>query len=137
MTLRFKLVATAVGSFLAGVLVTGIAANHVFRNYMQTVFASGYYEQAVHAQFMARELSMLRAGNTDKPVHDLELVLDGYAMQLSGYETAVPATQRDPDIHRLMAEVRAYRTEFPAHFEDPSQQARYQKALDLGKKAGE
>ena len=94
MTLRLKLVATAVGSFLAGVLVTGIAANYAFSNYMQTVFASSYYEHAVHAQFLARELSMLRTGNTDKPVHDLELVLDGNTMQLSGYETAVPDAAR-------------------------------------------
>jgi len=136
-TLQPKLLITALGSFLAGVLVTGIAADHVFRNYMQTVFAASYYEQAVHAQFMAYELSMLRAGNTDKPVQDFERMLDGYTLYLSGYETAVPATQRDPNIHRLMADVRAYRTQFPAHFEDPSKQARYQKALDLGKKAGE
>jgi hypothetical protein len=137
MTLRLKLLATAAGSFLAGVLLTGIAANYAFSNYMQTVFASSYYEHAVHAQFLARELTMLRAGNTDKPVHDLELVLDGNTMQLSGYETAVPATQRDPNIYRLMAEVRAYRAQFPPHFEYPRQQAEYQKALDLGKKAGE
>jgi hypothetical protein len=132
-----KLLITAVGSFLAGVLVTGIAANYAFSNYMRTVFAANYYEQAVHAQFMAHELSMLRAGNTDKPVQDLERMLDGYTLYLSGYETAVPETQRDPNIHRLMADVRAYRTQFPAHFEDPSQQARYQKALDLGKKTDE
>ena len=137
MALLPKVVITAVGSFFAGVLVTGIGANYAFSNYMQTVFAANYYEQAVHAQFMAHELSMLRAGNTDKPVDDLERVLDGYTMQLSGYETAVPAKQRDPNIHRLMGEVRKYRTEFPAYFEDPSQQARYQKGLDLGKKAGE
>jgi hypothetical protein len=132
-----KLLITAVGSFLAGVLVTGIAANYAFSKYMWTAVAANYYEQAVHAQFMAHELSMLRAGNTDKPVHDFERILDGYTMQLGGYETAVPAKQRDPDIRRLMAGVRAYRTEFPAHFEDPNQQAQYQKGLDLGKKAGD
>jgi hypothetical protein len=137
MTLQRKLVATAVGSFLAGVLVTGVAADYVFKRYMQTVFASSFSARAVEAQFMAHELSMLRAGDTNKPVHDFEQVLDGDTMQLAPYEGIVPSAQRDPFVYRALADVRAYRAQYPPHFEYPRQQAEYQKALDLGKKAGE
>jgi len=136
MTLQRKLLATAVGSFLAGALIVGIAANFAFSRHMKTVLASSYYGHAVEAQFMAHELSKLRASDTDKTVHDLEVVLDGDTMQLAEYETVVPPTQRDPFVYRALGEVRAYRTRFPAHFEYPLQQAEYQKALDLGKKAG-
>jgi hypothetical protein len=129
-------VATAVGSFLAGVLVTGVAANYAFSRYMQTMWASSYYGRAVEAQFMAHELSTLRAGDTNKSVHDFEQVLDGDTMQLAEYEGLVPSSQRDPFVYRAMAEVRAYRAQFPPHFEYPRQQAEYQKALDFGKKAG-
>jgi hypothetical protein len=137
MVLRRNLLATALGSFLAGALVVGVAANFAFSRYMKTVFASSYYGHAVEAQFMAHELSKLRAGDTDKPVHDLEVVLDGDTIQLAEYENNVPPTQRDPFVYRALGEVRAYRAQFPAHFEYPLQQAEYQKALDLGKKAGE
>jgi hypothetical protein len=137
MTFRLKLFATAVGSFLAGALIVGVTANVAFSRYMQTQFLGSYYGDAARAQFDVRTLSRLRAGDTDKPVHDLEVLLDGDTMQLAHYENIVPPAQRDPFVYRALAEVRAYRAQFPAHFENPRQQAEYRKALDLGKKAGE
>ncbi len=137
MTPQRKLLATALGSFLAGALIVGIAANVVFSSYIKDQFVSSYYGDAAQAQFAVRTLSRLRAGDNIKPVHDLEVVLDGNTMQLAEYETVVPPTRRDPFVYRTLAEVRAYRAQFPALFEYPRQQAEYQKALDLGKKAGE
>jgi hypothetical protein len=137
MTFRLKLIATAVGSFLAGALIVGVTASVAFSKYMKTQFLGSYYSDAARAQFDVRTLSRLRAGDTDKPVHDLEVLLDGDTMQLAQYENIVPPAQRDPFVYRALAEVRAYRAQFPARFENPRQQAEYQKALDLGKKAVE
>lgn len=137
MRLRLKLVATAVGSFLAGALVVGATGYAGFNRYLKNEFISGYYVRAAQAQFEVRTLSRLRAADTGKPVHDLEVLLDGNTMQLAEYETVVSPTQRDPFVYRTLAEVRAYRAQFPAHFEYPLQQVEYQKALDLGKRAGE
>ena len=137
MTLRLKLLATAAGSFLAGVLLTGAAAKYSFSKYMQAVWDGHYYAHAVEAQWAAHELSLQRAGETDKLVHDLELMLDANTIQFAEYEEFVPPQARDPNVYRLLADVRSYRAQFPAHYDSPHQQARYQKALDLGKRAGE
>jgi hypothetical protein len=69
-------------------------------------------------------------------ISDLELMLDGHTMQLAQYETAVVPPLRVPFVYRTLAEVRVYRSQFPAHFEYPLQQATYERALELGKKAG-
>jgi hypothetical protein len=137
MTLQRKLLATAVGSFLAGALIVGVAGNVIFSSYVKNQFISSYYGHAVQAQFAVRTLSRLRVGDITKPVHDLEVLLDGHTMQLAEYETVVAPTERDPFVYRTVAEIRAYRVQFPAQFEYPLQQAEYQKALDLGKKGGE
>jgi hypothetical protein len=137
MTPQRKLLATAVSSFLAGALIVCAVAFVGFNRYLKNEFASSFYGHAVQAQYEVRVLSRLRSGDTEKVVNDLELQLNSHTMQLAEYETVVPPTQRDPYVYRTLSEVRAYRTEFPAHFEYPLQQAEFQKALDLGKKAGE
>jgi hypothetical protein len=136
MTPQLKLLATAVSSFLAGALIVGALAFVGFNRYLKNEFASSFYGHAVQAQWDVHALSRLRAGDTQKVLNDLELHLNSHTIQLAAYETVVPPTQRDPYVYRTLAEVRAYRAQFPAHFEYPLQQAEFQKALDLGKKAG-
>ena len=136
MTPRLKLLATAVSSFMAGALIVGAVAFVGFNRYLKNEFVSSFYGHAVQAQYDVRALSRLRAGDTEKVLNDLELRLNSDTMQLAEYETVVPPAQRDPYVYRTLAEVRAYRGEFPAHFDYPLQQAEFQKALDLGKKTG-
>ena len=136
MTPQLKLLATAVCSFLAGAVIVGAVAFVGFNRHLKNEFVSSFYAHAVEAQYDVRALSRLRTGDTQKVLNDLELQLNSHTMQLAEYETVVSPTQRDPYIYRTLAEVRVYRAEFPAHFEYPLQQAEFQKALDLGKKAG-
>ena len=136
MTFQKKLVLTAITSLFVGALVTGSAAYFWAAWFIKDQFVSSFYANAIHAQFEVRALSNLRSGNTAKVISDLELMLDGHTMQLSQYETAVAPPLRVPFVYRTLAEVRAYRSQFPAHFEYPLQQATYERALELGKKAG-
>ena len=131
-----KLVAVAVGSFVSGVFVAGVAGYVAFDRYVENGFVSSFYANAVHAQFEVRTLGRLRAGDTDKVMRDLDLMLDSHTMQLAEYETVVAAAHREQFVYRTMREVREYRANFPTTFEFPLQQAEFQKALDLGKKGG-
>jgi hypothetical protein len=136
MTPQCKIVVAAASSFIAGALVAGVVSYVGFSRYVRNELVPSFYATAVHAQFEVRTLSTLHAGQLDKVVHDLDLLLDSHTMQLAEYETVVGPPQRDPFVYRTLAEVRDYRAQFPTHFEYPLQQERYQKALDLGKKAG-
>jgi hypothetical protein len=136
MTFKKELVLTAMTSLFIGALVTGSAAYFWAAWLIKDQFVSSFYANAIHAQFEVRALVSLRSGNTAKVIKDLELMLDGHTMQLAQYETAVAPPLRVPFVYRTLAEVRAYRSQFPAHFEYPLQQATYERALDLGKKAG-
>jgi hypothetical protein len=131
-----RLVIAAAVSFIAGGLVTGALCYGGFSRHLRDVYAWSFYSNAAEAQFEVRSLARLRAGDTDKVIKDLELLLNGHTMQLAEYETAVEQARRDPYVYRTLAEVREYRERFPAHFDYPLQQAEFQKALDLGKKAG-
>jgi hypothetical protein len=88
---------------------------------------------AVHAQFEVRTLNKLRNGYTDKAVGDLEALLDGHTMQLANYEIVVAPAQREEFVYNTLAEVRAYRTQFPAHFDYPLQQETFATATPAWK----
>ena len=136
MAAQRKLVATALVSFFAGAAVIGSFGYAGFNQHLREGFISSFNAHAAEAQFDVRTLVRLRAGDTQKAVRDFETFLDGHTMQLAEYEAVVPSERRDPLVYRALAEVRAYRAQSPAHFEYPLQQAEYQKALDLGSKAG-
>ena len=136
MTFKKTVVLTAITSLFMGALVTGSAAYFWAAWLVRNQFVSSFYANAIEAHFEVRSLSNLRRGDTARVIKDLELRLDGNTMQLAQYETAVPPTLRVPFVYRTLSEVRAYRSQFPVHFEYPLQQATYERALDLGKKAG-
>lgn len=136
MTPQRKVIVAAISSFIAGGLVVGTAACIGFSRYVESELISSYYAHAAEAQFAVRALSRLRSGNIDKVTSDLDLVLNNDTIQLAEYENAVAPAQREPYVYRSLAEVRDYRAKFPAHFEYPLQEAEFEKALALGKKAG-
>jgi hypothetical protein len=136
MTPQRKVFVAAVCSFIAGGLLVGVAGSVGFARYIKNEQASSYYAHAAQAQFEVRTLSRLRAGNLEKVVSDLELMLNGDTIQFAAYENVVAPAQRDPFVYRTLAEVRDYRSKFPAHFAYPLQEAEFEKALALGKKAG-
>ena len=136
MTPQRKVVAAAVGSFIAGGLLVGTAAHVSFSRYIKNQFVASYYGYAVEAQFQVRTLARLRSGNIDKVIQDLDTLLDSNTIQLAEYENVVPPAQRDQFVYRTLAEVGDYRAKFPAHLEYPLQKMELEKALALGKKAG-
>jgi hypothetical protein len=136
MHVKKPIVAIAIASFFIGALVTGSAAYLLAARLNKDQFISSFYGNAVDAQFDVRELASLRGGNTAKVIKDLEMMLDGHTLQLAQYENAVAPPLRVPFVYRTLAEVRAYRTQFPAHFEYPLEQRTYERALNLGKEAG-
>jgi hypothetical protein len=113
MTLRLKLVTTAIVSFLAGAVVVGALANYVLNRFLHDQFVNSYYTRAVDAQWTAHTLSRLRAGDTDKPIRDLELRLGADLNQFGSYESVVPPAQREAHVYQMMAEAQAYRAQFP------------------------
>jgi hypothetical protein len=131
-----RLVFVALASFLGGVLLAGAAAYIGFSRYLNEQFISSFYATAVHAQFQVRTLSNLRNGKTDKVIGDLDLMLNSNTIQLANYETFVTPERREAFVYRTLAEVRAYRAQYPTHFDYPLQQEAFQKALDLGKQPG-
>ncbi len=135
MTPQRKVVVAAVGSFIVGGLVVGIAAHISFSRYIKDQFVASYYGHAVEAQFQVRTLARLRSGDIDKVIRDLDMLLDSNTIQLAEYENIVPREQRDRFVYRTLAEVGDYRAKFPAHFEYPLQKMEFEKALALGKKA--
>jgi hypothetical protein len=130
----YRLVAVAVTSFLGGVVLAGAAGFIGFNRYVNEQFISSYDATAVHAQFQVRTLSKLRNGKIDKVIDDLDLMLNSNTIQLANYEIIVPPERRDAYVYGTLAEIRAYRTLFPTHFDYPLQQETFQKALDLGRK---
>ena len=133
---QHKVITAAVSSFIAGGLLVGIVAYVSFNRFLHQEFVASYHAQAVEAQFAVRSLSRLRSGDTDKVIHDLDLMLNANTLQLAEYENAVPTAQREAYVYRTLSEVRDYRTKYPAHFEYPLQQTEFEKAMTLGKKAG-
>ena len=136
MTLQRKVVVAAISSFIVGGLVVGTLAYVGFSRYVEYGTASGYYASAVEAQFAVRTLSRLRSGNIDKVMSDFDLLLDSNTIHLAEYENVVPPARRQLFVYQTLAEVRDYRAKFPTHFEYPLQEAEFEKALALGKKAG-
>jgi hypothetical protein len=136
MTSTRKLVAVAAMSFLGGVLLVGAMSYIGFNRYIQQQFVYTFYADAAHAQFEVRTLSNLRNGKIDKVIADLDLMLNSHTMQLANYESIVAPEKREKFIYKVLAEVAEYKSQFPSHFEYPLQQQMFQKALDLGKKAG-
>jgi hypothetical protein len=131
-----KLVAVAATSFLGGVLLVGAMSYIEFNRYLQQLFVNTFYANAARAQFEVRTLSNLRSGKIDKVIADFEMMLDGSTMQLANYESVVAPEKRETFVYKTLAEVAKYKSQFPPHFDYPQQQQMFQKALDLGKKAG-
>ena len=118
MTLRLRLITTAIGSFLAGALVVGALAHAALNRWVHDQFINSYYTHAVDAQWTAHTLSRLRTGDIDKPIRDLELRLGADLSQLRSYETAVPPARRETHVYQMIAEAQAYRAQFPANADE-------------------
>ena len=131
MTHRLTVTVVAIASFVCGALAAGVIGYLGIARIFRDQFESSFYANAAHAQFEARALSNLRAGNTDKVISDLELMLKSHTMQLAGYESAVPAERRNQLVYDALGEVRVYIEKFPAHFENAIQEAEFRKALAL------
>ena len=98
---QHKVITAAVSSFIAGGLLVGIVAYVSFNRFLHQEFVASYHAQAVEAQFAVRSLSRLRSGDTDKVIHDLDLMLNANTLQLAEYENAVPTAQREAYVYEL------------------------------------
>ena len=121
----------AVVGFFVGVLASGAVAYVVIVRDLSQGVERTFYQSAVEAQGAVRSLEALRRGDTQRVLSALELRMDSAVITLAAYETVVPVPRREEYVYRTLAEVAAYRKDFPAQFEYPGQYTYYNQALGL------